>query len=138
MIPADTSISYQYVGKLNMLVKPMIFGSLSWETRCSVITKLMSCYEVNFFFFWVLGRGEEKTIISNSQNSRSFFFSEVQRKQSWFSGIGGNTINSSHAVQSASSDLSFHAPLTFLDYTLELSRKKKWFFKGIFEQFVPL
>lgn len=70
-------------------------------------------------------RGEEQTIIPNSQNSRSFFFffSEVQRKYDWFSGIGGNTINSNHAVQSPLSDLSFHALLTLLDSTLELSRK---------------
>ena len=77
-----------------MLAKPMTFGSLSWGIRYSVLAKLMSCCEVEFFRK-VLGRCQERT---KSQIPKYYSLSEVQWKQSCFYEIGGNQMNSRHAL----------------------------------------
>ena len=82
------------MGKLNMLAQPMTFGSLSWGIRYSVLAKPMSCCEVEFFRK-VLGRGQERT---KSQVPKYYSLPEVQWKQSWFYEIGGNQMNSRHAL----------------------------------------
>lgn len=110
------------VGKLNMVAKPMTFVSLLWESRCSVLAKLMSCCEADCFLerYWEEAREEQ-----NTQLPKFYTFSEVQGKQCRFSRVEWNQVYSRHAVQTVRvSDFSCHAPLSILDLTLEQRRKK--------------
>lgn len=78
-----------------MLAKPVTLGSLSWEIRYSVLAKLMSCCEVDSCLERCWEEAREK---QNTQVPKFYSFSEVQWKQSWFYGVGGNQINSRHAL----------------------------------------
>ena len=106
----------------------------------SVLAKLMSCCEVEFFRK-VLERGQEKT---KSQIPKYYSLSEVQWKQSWFYEIGGKSNElQACSLNKSGSGSSFHAPVPLLDHRLKEKKKMRGakrndFFPGTSDHFILL